>query len=50
MVTNSTTKLSVQGMETYIAKIKDWALEWLNVSIPEPNQVDYDELQYTKED
>lgn len=36
----STTELSTVEMEVYLEEIRRWAAEFLNVSIPEPNQVE----------
>jgi len=36
----STTELTTVEFEEYLAKIRQWAAEFLNVSIPEPNEVE----------
>lgn len=41
----STADLSTDDFGQYIDKIKDWALHFLNITIPEPNQVDLETIK-----
>lgn len=45
----STTNLTIEQFTDYWTKIKAWAKRFLNVDIPEPNQVDYDKLNLEEE-
>ena len=40
----STADLSTDDFGQYIEKIKDWALHFLNITIPEPNQVELENI------
>ncbi len=40
-VPKSTTKYSVEEMQTYWLKITQWAASFLNLQIPEPNEVEF---------
>lgn len=41
----STTDLSTDEFSQYIEKIKEWSLHFLNVTIPEANQVELDTIK-----
>lgn len=45
VVGSSTTKLTTKGMEGYLEQIRRWAATELSISIPLPNEIDYETLE-----
>lgn len=39
-IPRSTTDLSISEFNTFMADVRQWAAEFLNISIPEPNEVE----------